>query len=136
MTNDASNNAIRDQIDGIRQDSRLKGFERWRRIGEIIVRDLKQHGQFFNTEEGLFYFDNERLQAFILHKDDVGLTSLLNQRFGINAKEYCFARVLEDLRTEVYANGRMIEIRRLAHFDRATKRQYVSRFDGSRTAKA
>jgi hypothetical protein len=78
----------------------------------------------------LFFFDNQSLQPFLLHTDDVGFTSLLNQCYGINSKEYCFSRVLEDLRTEAYANGQKIEIRRLAHYDRETKRLYVSRFDG------
>ncbi|MGA8012897.1 MAG: hypothetical protein WB949_10765 [Candidatus Acidiferrales bacterium] len=130
MTNDASSNAIRGQIDEIRQEPHMMAFERWRQIGEIIVRDLRQHGHFFNTEQGLFFFDNKTLRAFLLHRDEVGLTSLLNQRYGINAKEYCFQRVLADLICEADVNGRMMEIRRLSHYDHETKLLYVSRFDG------
>jgi hypothetical protein len=130
MQNDRINNVICGQIDEIRQDTHIMAFERWRQIGEIVRNDLKQHGHFFKTEQGLFFFDSKNHRAFLLHKDEVGLASILNQRCGINSKEHCFGRVLADLTCEAYENGRMIEIRRLAHYDRQTKRLYVSRFDG------
>lgn len=60
----------------------------------------------------------------------MALASLLNRRYGINAKEHGFGRVLADLESESHANGRKIEIRRLAYYDHETKRLYVSRFDG------
>jgi hypothetical protein len=124
------NDVIRNQIDEIRKNTNVKGFERWRAIGETVITDLKKRGQFFNTEQGLFFFDSEFLRAFRLASDEVGLSALINQRYGINPKEHGFGRVVADLTSEAYQNGRQIEIRRLAHFDLKTKRLYVSRFDG------
>lgn len=105
------------------------GFERWRNIGRIVIADLKKHGLFLNTEQGLFFFDNSHRRAFSLDKD-VGLAALINQRYGINPKEHGFGRVLSELQSEAFLNGRKMEIRRLAHYDRTSKRLYVSRFDG------
>jgi hypothetical protein len=116
-------------IDEIRKDGNIMGFERWRKIGQIVVADFKDQGQFFNAGQGLFFFDNEHHRAFSLDKD-VGLAALINQRCGINPKEHGFGRVLAELQSEAYLNGRPIEIRRLAHYDQPTQRLYVSRFDG------
>lgn len=121
---------LRARIDDIRRNSNLKGFEKWREIGEIVIRDLGENGHFFNTLQGLFYFDNERLRPFPLI-EDVELASIIAYRYGINRKEPGFQRVLADLQSEAARNGRMVEVRRLAHFERGTSRLYVSRFDGN-----
>jgi hypothetical protein len=106
------------------------GFERWREIGETVVADLNDHGQFFDTPQGLFYFDNERLRAFPLSGGDMTLAAIINEGFGINPKEHGFQRVLADMQSEATLNGRRVDIRRLAHYDSATKLLYISRFDG------
>lgn len=106
------------------------GFERWRAIGAAVVSDLKENGHFFNTEQGLFFFDAVQLRALQLRSDEPGLAAILNCRYGINPKEHGFGRVIWDLTTEAYLNGRKIEIRRLAHCDREKGCLYVSRFDG------
>jgi hypothetical protein len=128
MTN--SNEAIRNQIDSIRKDGNIMGFERWRAIGALVVTDLKKHGHFFNTEQGLFFFDAEQLRSLQVRHDEPGLAAILNRRYGINPKEHGFGRVVADLVSEAYLNGRKIEIRRLAHYDREKKWLYVSRLDG------
>ncbi len=122
--------SIRSGIDAKRKDSNLWGFEKWREIGERVITDMKKNGQFFNTEQGLFYFDSEHRSALPLLKGEVGLAAILNQRYGINPKEHGFGRVLHDLISEAYTNGRKIDIRRLAHYNSQTKCLYVSRFDG------
>jgi hypothetical protein len=125
-----ANDPIRDQIDRIRRDDDMMGFERWRKIGQLVVENLKERGQYFYTEQGLFVFDNDWLRALSLIKDDLGLASLLNQRYGINQKEHGFGRVLADLQSHAYSKGRKISVRRLAHYDNKKKSLYVSRFDG------
>jgi len=105
-------------------------FERWRTIGAQVVNDLKDHGQFFDTDQGFFFFDATQLRAFPLHSDEPGLAAILNRGCGINPKEHGFGRVIADLRSEAYLNGRKIDIRRLAHYDQERKCLYVSRFDG------
>jgi hypothetical protein len=120
---------IRERIDTVRRDDNLMGFEKWREIGETVKEELKRLGQFFNTPQGLFFFDSEHRQAFSLHQD-IGLAAIVNQRYGINPGEHGFKRILSDLQSEAFLNGRKLEIRRLAHYDSATKRLYVSRFDG------
>jgi hypothetical protein len=125
-----SNETICDRIDAVRREKNLMGFERWRAIGAHIVKDLKEHGQFFNTEQGLFFFDAAQLRALPLRSDEPGLAAILNRRCGINPKEHGFGRVVADLISEAYLNGRQIEIRRLAYYDQEGKCLYVSRFDG------
>jgi hypothetical protein len=116
-------------IDAKRKDTNLKGFERWREIGDIVLADLKQKGHFFNTQQGLFYFDAEYRRPFPLG-DDVGFAAIINERYGINSKEPCFQRILADLRCEAHMHGRKLDTKQLAHYERARNRLYVSRFDG------
>jgi hypothetical protein len=117
------------RIDAKRKDGNIRGFERWREIGEIVLEDMKRRGYFFDTQQGYFFFDTEHLRAFPLCKD-VGLAAVLQKRYRINPKEYGFERLLADLQSEAFLNGRKTEIRRLAHYDRASKRLYVSQFGG------
>ncbi|MGO9590630.1 MAG: hypothetical protein ACLP3K_11375 [Candidatus Acidiferrales bacterium] len=118
------------EIDRIRKDENFWGFERWREIGELVVRNLKQHGHFFNTDQGLFFFDNDERRAFQLSKDDPNVAALLNQQYGINPKEHGFGRVLAELTSEAHSKGKKIDLRRLAHYDPQTAQLFVSRFDG------
>jgi hypothetical protein len=127
--NTSNASAVCARIDAIRKDDNMMGFERWREIGQIVTRDLNRRGQFFNTGQGLFFFDTDYGRAFPLDKD-VGLAALINQRYGINPKEHGFGRVLAELQSEAFLNGRQIEIRRLAHYDQQSRLLYVSRFDG------
>jgi hypothetical protein len=120
---------VRSLIDAKRKDTNLKGFERWREIGDIVLADLKKRGDFFNTQQGLFFFDTEYRRPFPL-SDDVGLAAIINERYGINSKEPCFPRILADLMCEAHMHGRKVETRRLAHYERAKNCLYVSRFDG------
>jgi hypothetical protein len=120
---------VRRRIDAKRRNKDLLAFERWREIGEIVIEDLKKRGQFFNTRQGLFFFDAECRRAFPLYKD-VDFAASINRRYGINPKEHGFERVLADLQTEAVLNGRKTEVRRFTHYDRKSKRLYVSRFDG------
>ncbi len=123
-------NAIRDEIDAIRKNGNIRGFERWREIGGAVIGDVNNRGRFFNTDAGLFLFDSDSHQAVPLNKDEVGLAALMNGRYGINSHEHGFGRVLTDLQSEAHSKGQPIEIRRLAHYDKARKVLYVSRFDG------
>jgi hypothetical protein len=116
-------------VDDLRKDGNIMGFERWRQIGQIVVADLKQNGQFLNTTLGLFFFDNDHRRAFPLD-DNVELAALINRRYGINPKEHGFKRVLADLQSEAVFSGRQVEIRRLAYYDSQRKVLYLSRFDG------
>jgi hypothetical protein len=116
-------------IDNLRKDGNIMGFERWRKIGQIVIADLKQNGRFFNTTLGLFFFDNDHRRAFPLD-GNVELAALINRRYGINPKEHGFKRVLADLQSEAVLNGQKAEIRRLAHYDSQKKVLYLSRFDG------
>jgi hypothetical protein len=116
-------------VDDFRKDGNIMGFEKWRKIGQVVIADLKHNGQFFNTSLGLFLFDNEHRKAFPLD-GNVELAALLNLRYGINPKEHGFKRVLADLQSEAVLNGRKVEIRRLAYYDRERKVLYLSRFDG------
>jgi hypothetical protein len=130
MKINASKLPIRSEIDAVRSDDLIRGFERWRRIGQIVVDDLARSGHFFNTEQGLFYFDDESCRAMSIDKNDLTLAALLNQNYGINQNEYCFGRVLADTKSEAHSSGRKIPLRRLAHYDEGSGRLYVSRFDG------
>ena len=116
-------------IDTMRRDTNMKGFERWRAIGDIVTTDLKIGGEFFNTQEGLFYFDDETGRAFSLD-DNAEFAALMGHRYGLNKRMFGFKNVLADLQSEAVRDGRKIEARRLAYYDRERNELYVSRFDG------
>lgn len=120
------------EIDAIRNipAREMKAFERWRRIGDIIVSDLKNHGEFFQTPEGPFVFDREYCSPLPITIDDAKLGSVILYRYGINAQEYGFKQVIAKLQAFAELYGRKVEIRRVAHWDSGTKKLYVSRFDG------
>jgi len=120
---------IRGSIDEYRRNSNLKAFEKWRAIGEIVIDDLKRRGHFFDTNQGSYYFDTKSGRLFPLPADNA-LAAVINQRYGLNPAENPFKRVLADLQSEASLNGRKVEIRRLAHYDRDSKLLYISRFDG------
>jgi len=119
----------RRRIDTVRRSLDLYAFEKWRRIGEIVIADLRRVGDFFDTPQGLFLFDRKCLRAFPL-LNEPGLCAVLNSRYGINPREHGFNRVLADLQTEAQLNGGKAEIRRFAHYDKSGDCLYVSRFDG------
>jgi hypothetical protein len=96
----------------------------------MVVHDLLKHGRFFDTPQGQFVFDDVRLQTYEISKDDAGLAAVLNDRYGINPHEHGFGRVLADLKTEASLRGQKSDIHRFAHFDGATNRMYISRFNG------
>ena len=116
-------------IDDKRKDSNVRGFERCREIGNLVASDLKIRGDFFKTQDGLYYFDDERLTAFRLD-DNLEFASLIGHRYGLNPKMFGFKNALADLQSEAVRNGREIEIRRLAYYDCEKNRLYVSRFNG------
>ena len=58
------------------------------------------------------------------------MAAILGHRYGLNAKMFGFKNVLAVLQSEAIRNGRKIEIRRLAYYDRGTNQLYVSRFNG------
>jgi hypothetical protein len=105
---------IREQIDAIRLNYNLKGFEKWRDIAEVVVRDLKCNGKFFDTPQGQFFVDKSVQRSFPLCKA-VELSAIVTARYGINPKEHGFDRVLADLQTEAHLYGEKIECRKLAH---------------------
>jgi hypothetical protein len=86
-------------IDSIRRDTNTKGFERWRAIDDIVTTDLKLQGEFFNTQEGLFYFDDETGRAFSLD-DNAEFAALIGHRYGLNKRMFGFKNVLADLQSE------------------------------------
>ena len=122
-------NTLRAHIDSIRKDRYLEAFEKWRDIGNLVLADLRQNGHFFNCLGNLFFFDKELRRLFRLD-ENIEFAAVVNQRYGINPKEYGFKRVLADLQSHAVSNGKPVEVRRLAHYDREKNRLYVSRFNG------
>jgi hypothetical protein len=129
LSQSAEPHSVCSVVDDLRKDGNIMGFERWRRIGQIVIANLKQNGRFFNTTLGLFFFDNDYGRAFPLD-GNVELAALINRRYGINPKEHGFKRVLADLQSEAVFNGQKAEIRRLAYYDSQKRVLYLSRFDG------
>jgi hypothetical protein len=80
-------------IDTMRRDTNMEGFERWRAIGDVVATDLKKGGEFFNTQEGLFYFDDETGRAFSLDDNDE-FAALIGHRYGLNKKDVRFQKRL------------------------------------------
>lgn len=118
------------EIDQVRKNYNIKGFERWREISGIVLRELNRKGHFLDTQQGQFFFDNGLRRMFSLCKD-VPLSAIITKRFGINPREHGFDFVLANLQSEAYLNGKKIELRRLAHYDGTKNHLYVSQFNGS-----
>lgn len=125
-----SENGLIREVDRLRKDENSWGFERWREIGKVVTKDFNAHGSFFNTEQGLFFFDSNEHRVLQLSKGDSDIAAALNRHYGINPKEHGYGRVFEDLITEAHSHGKKVDLRRLAHYDTETGRLFVSRFNG------
>jgi hypothetical protein len=121
---------ISEEIDSIRRNKNAQEFDKWRKISEIVIKDLSRKGQFFDTQQGQFFFDGDLLRTLPLHKD-VALSAIIAQRYGINPKEYGFDIVLSNLQSEAYLSEKKIDLRRFAHYDPTKNQLYVSQFNGS-----
>jgi hypothetical protein len=54
---------ISDEIDSIRRNKNVQEFDKWRKISEMVIKDLNRKGQFFDTQQGQFFFDGDLLSA-------------------------------------------------------------------------
>jgi hypothetical protein len=122
-------NLIR-KVDAIRKIREMKAFERWRRIGKIVVADLIAHGDFFQTPEGPFVFDQEYSHPLPIFADDAKLGAIVLDRYGVNPQEYGFNQVVEHMKAIAHLKGRKVEIRRVAFWGVKARKLYISRFDG------
>lgn len=50
---------ISDEIDSIRRNKNVQEFDKWRKISEMVIKDLHRKGQFFDTQQGQFFFDGD-----------------------------------------------------------------------------
>jgi len=109
----------------------LRAHERREAVTNRIIRDLKQHGTFFKSPEGHFYFRRSDSPKLFSIEADTALGAMIHDRYGINPAETReFECVMQGLEIEAELRGEQVEVRRLAHYDLKTKRLYISRFDG------
>jgi len=131
MTAPHKKHSIVNTVSDIRR-SAMKAFEKREEITKLVIADYKSNGKFFNTSEGLFYFENQPApKLYALGQNSLQLSALISDRFGINqAERREFEHIVNGLRHEAHLKGRTVEIRRLSYYDAKSGRLYVSRFDG------
>jgi hypothetical protein len=117
----------------IRKDKSRPGYEKRNAITQEIIADLKSRGLFFNTDQGLFLFQNYPTpQLYPIQPGSVPLLALIADRFGINpAEQREYLHIVKGLTIEAHLRGEKVSVRRLSFYDRETGRLYISRFDGS-----
>lgn len=125
---------VRRKIDEIRCISarELPAHQRRDRVTETIVNDLRSKGTFFNTPQGLFYFlEGGDPRLFRLGGDSSDLRAFIVEEYGINrAERQEYEHLLAGLHNEAHTHGKVVDVHRLAHYERDSNRLYVSRFDG------
>jgi hypothetical protein len=125
--------SLSDTLLAIRKDKARPAYEKRNAITQEIIADLKSRGSFFNTEQGLFLFQNEPTpRLYLIQPNSVPLESLIADRFGINpAEQREYSHIIKGLMIEAHLRGEKVSVRRLSFYDRETGRLYVSRFDGA-----
>jgi hypothetical protein len=109
------------RVDAIRLAEKMAPFQKKRWIAELVVDELKRHGKFLRTAGNeLFYFDGE-----VMALDTPQFTALLERRFGLNATESEGKYVLSNLAAVVLTEGEMVEVYRLAYWNRAKGCLYI-----------
>ena len=122
--------SYKEEINAIRRDRSLKGFEKKQAIAETIKRDLLAKGFFLATPIGFFYFLIEMRRLYELNREKIDYVALIGDWYSLNPQEPEFAYVLHVLQIESYARGKKCDVHRLAFYDRERGILYVSRFNG------
>jgi hypothetical protein len=130
----ATTPTIKDNVTVIRtlSNKELRAFQKRDRVTDLIIRDLKKKGTFFNTPSGLFYFCKKDVpHLYPLEEDSISFAAFVGETYGLNrAEKRDFEHLMAGLEAEAQLRGQNVEVRRLAHFESSTNTLYVSRFDG------
>jgi hypothetical protein len=118
-------------IDEVRRLSKeTPSFEKRRMIWEIVKRELWSHGQFMRTRDKSYYFFEEKKRR--LHTVcDEELVHYVMRLFRLNSTEPEFQFVVAELEAEADHHGKLVRVRRFAHWVRETNMIYISQFDGN-----
>ncbi|MQY59171.1 MAG: hypothetical protein GH144_06145 [Clostridia bacterium] len=104
------------QIDEIRQwktegkHPRLRPiWERYRRIGEKIIADLKEKGRFLQVEDlDCFWFDSKNKR--VIDIESPLMPMILDKKYGINPSETLFNWVKAALQDEILQSGDKVQV--------------------------
>ncbi len=112
-------------VRAIRLNSTLKAFERKRSIAALVLADLSAYGRLIQTSAGeKYYFDTYTKKLSPIDGEE--FRSELFERFALNPTEEETRFVEQDIVTAVVRRGERAEVRRLAYWDDAEKKLYVS----------
>lgn len=105
----------------------LKSFEKKRLIAVEVTNRLRQTGAFFLTPERQSYFFDAASRTLHALAEEP-FTRFLADLTGLNPTETEFKYLLEHLLTEVHQRGKLTQVYRLAHYDEASHRLFVTDF--------
>ncbi len=116
--------AITVELHGIRKnETKLKEFEVNQRASKLVIGEMRDRGTFYKTKLALYYFDNEKCQLMLIHKESQSLLHLLHQ-LGLNPIEAIHGYILKELLNEAFRNGKLTEVHDLLHYEKATNTLY------------
>ncbi|OGW91858.1 MAG: hypothetical protein A3D28_05135 [Omnitrophica bacterium RIFCSPHIGHO2_02_FULL_63_14] len=105
----------------------MKNFEKKQVIAANVTDRLRHTGTFYLTPERQSYFFD--MASRTLHAlAEEGFTRFLADVTGLNPTESEFRYLLEHLLTEVHQRGQPTQVYRLAHYDEASHRLFVTDF--------
>jgi len=121
--------ALKLQIEGEMIPDKRPLVLRMGNIEAIVLNWLGDHGKFVRTpEESLFYLWEDHHKLFEL--DSERWEAFLHTLTGVNPANNVFNQIKAAAKTAGINNADLVEVVRMAHYDKETQILRVSRFDG------
>jgi hypothetical protein len=108
--------SVKERIQAIRIAKKMQESEKHRKISAMVIQELRELGDFYQTPYELYYFDQQETRLFPL--TDTEFRARINERFDINGSEPSWRFVLEDLKKEALIRGQETTIHRFACYEK------------------
>ncbi len=112
------------QIDDIRKSKKLKSFEIFRSVTEVVISDLRERARLLHDGHEGYIFLNGLKTLVAVRFDDPDLRLLIS-RYGINPTESLFKYIHEAISLETMDHGERTAIHRYAYYDIRTNVLYI-----------
>ena len=90
-------------------------------LAQTMIDTLNAEGSFLNGGHGRFYFFSRKNNHLVsLDEKDLALRLLLNNRFGLNARESFYGYFFEEMEIEARARGKEALVRQFSYYDSGT----------------
>lgn len=118
--------AISEDLKAIRRKEKNKclAFEINQRVGELVVSELKDRGQFYKTPMAPYFMDEETRNLYLLNRSSKETLRYLH-RFSLNPAESLHQFVLNELERVAFEQGSATTIYQFTHYDQLNNRIYL-----------